>query len=69
MNDQKGSEELKATVTRLGKTGMQVSRLCIGCMSFGSPIWQQWIIDEEASLPIIKRALDLGELAVPFFRC
>jgi len=44
----------------LGKTGMKVSRLSLGCMTFGSPQWQPWVLDEAASTPIIERALDLG---------
>ena len=64
MNDNKdeikGGEELKVPTTRLGKTGLQVSRLCLGCMTFGSPKWYQWVLEEESSLPIIKRAIELG---------
>jgi len=46
--------------TTLGRTGMEVSRICLGCMSFGTPEWRDWVLDEEASLPIIERAIDLG---------
>jgi aryl-alcohol dehydrogenase-like predicted oxidoreductase len=47
---------------KLGNTGLDVSRICLGCMSFGDPErWlHKWALDEEASRPIIKRALDLG---------
>jgi 1-deoxyxylulose-5-phosphate synthase len=44
----------------LGMTGVKVSRLALGCMTFGSPQWQPWVLDEAASTPIIERALDLG---------
>jgi len=44
----------------LGRTGMEVSRICLGCMSFGSPEWREWVLDEEESLPVIERAIDLG---------
>jgi len=44
----------------LGKTGLKVSRICLGAMSFGDPKWQGWVLNEEASRPIIKRALELG---------
>ncbi len=45
--------------TKLGKTGLEVSRLCLGCMNFGSS--QPWMMDdEEASLELIDRALELG---------
>jgi len=47
---------------KLGTTGLDVSRLCIGCMSFGVPERgnHQWVLDEEKSRPIIKKALDYG---------
>ncbi len=45
---------------RLGQTGLEVSRLCLGCMSFGDPAWQPWILDEEASQPFFRRAIELG---------
>lgn len=45
---------------RLGRTGLKVSRLCLGAMSYGSPAWREWILDEEHSRPIIRRALELG---------
>lgn len=47
---------------KLGNTGMDVSRLCLGCMSFGeTEKWiHKWVLDEENSRPIIKKALELG---------
>jgi aryl-alcohol dehydrogenase-like predicted oxidoreductase len=47
---------------KLGRTGLDVSRVCLGCMTFGVPDrgTHQWTLDEEASRPIIQRALDLG---------
>ncbi len=45
---------------RLGKTGLKVSRLCLGCMTYGTPKWREWILDEAASRPYFKQALDLG---------
>jgi 1-deoxyxylulose-5-phosphate synthase len=45
---------------RLGKTGLKVSRLCLGCMTYGSPKWRDWILDEQASRPFFKQAFDLG---------
>ncbi len=44
----------------LGKTGMKVSRLCLGMMSYGSKQWRDWILEEEGSKPFIQRALDAG---------
>ncbi len=46
--------------TTLGDTGMEVSRLCLGCMSFGSSDWREWVLDEAESHEIIDRAIDLG---------
>jgi aryl-alcohol dehydrogenase-like predicted oxidoreductase len=45
---------------RLGQTGLKVSRLCLGCMTYGSPKWRPWILDEEASLPFFKAAIEAG---------
>lgn len=46
--------------TTLGKTGMTVSRICLGCMSFGSSDWREWVLDEEAGIELVERAIDLG---------
>ncbi len=46
--------------TTLGSTGMEVSKICLGCMSFGPSADSEWILDEEASEEIIERAIDLG---------
>src|SRR6056297_2177649 len=46
--------------TTLGSTGMEVSKICLGCMSFGSSDWRPWVLDEEESRPIIERAIELG---------
>jgi len=46
--------------TRLGTTGLTVSRLCLGAMTYGSPDWHPWTLDEAASRPFIKRALEKG---------
>jgi aryl-alcohol dehydrogenase-like predicted oxidoreductase len=43
----------------LGKAGLKVSRLALGCMTYGSSKWRPWVLDEEAGRPFIKRALDL----------
>ncbi|HEY7214749.1 MAG TPA: aldo/keto reductase [Thermoanaerobaculia bacterium] len=45
---------------RLGKTGLKVSRLCLGCMTYGTPQWRDWVLDEETSRPFLRRALELG---------
>jgi 1-deoxyxylulose-5-phosphate synthase len=46
--------------TNLGKTGLKVSRICLGMMSYGSPQWRDWVLDEAASHPIVQRAVELG---------
>lgn len=43
-----------------GKTGLKVSELCLGTMTFGSRKWKPWVLDEAEARPIIKRCLDLG---------
>ncbi|MEE4565001.1 aldo/keto reductase [Paenibacillus polymyxa] len=47
---------------KLGNTGLDVSRICLGCMGFGdAKRWvHQWVLDEESSRPVIKKALELG---------
>ena len=44
----------------LGRTGLRVSRLCLGTMTFGSPAWRPWVLGEEASRPFIRRAVEAG---------
>ncbi|HEY6350909.1 MAG TPA: aldo/keto reductase [Candidatus Angelobacter sp.] len=44
----------------LGSTGVRVSRICLGCMTYGSKRWREWVLDEEEGRPFIKRALELG---------
>jgi len=45
---------------RLGTTGLKVSRLCLGTMTYGTPEWRPWVLDEAASRPFIARALEHG---------
>lgn len=44
----------------LGNTGLKVSRICLGMMSYGTPEWRDWVLDEAASRPFVQRALELG---------
>jgi aryl-alcohol dehydrogenase-like predicted oxidoreductase len=44
----------------LGRSGLKVSRLCLGMMSYGSPAWRPWVLDEAESRPFIQRALERG---------
>ena len=46
--------------TRLGSTGLSVSRLALGCMSYGTPKWRPWVLDANASLPFFRRAFEHG---------
>ncbi|HEX7663928.1 MAG TPA: aldo/keto reductase, partial [Polyangiaceae bacterium] len=53
---------------RLGQTGLQVSRICLGCMSYGDPnatiageqLGWKWALPEKESMPFFKRAIELG---------
>ena len=45
---------------KFGKTGLQVSKLCLGCMTYGSTKWREWVLEEEASRPFIREALEKG---------
>lgn len=44
----------------LGNTGLKVSRICLGMMSYGTSKWRDWVLDEDDSRPFIRRALELG---------
>ena len=45
---------------RLGKTGLRVSRICLGTMTYGSRQWRDWVLEEDEALPFYKRALEAG---------
>jgi aryl-alcohol dehydrogenase (NADP+) len=44
----------------LGSTGLKVSRICLGMMTYGTPAWRPWILDEETGRPFIRRAVEAG---------
>jgi 1-deoxyxylulose-5-phosphate synthase len=44
----------------LGTTGLKVSRICLGTMTYGSKRWREWVLEEDEGRPFIKRALELG---------
>jgi aryl-alcohol dehydrogenase-like predicted oxidoreductase len=46
--------------TQLGGTGLTVSRICLGCMSYGSSKWRPWVLDKEESRPFFRRAVEAG---------
>jgi aryl-alcohol dehydrogenase-like predicted oxidoreductase len=46
--------------THLGSTGLTVSRLTLGCMSYGDPAWRPWVLDDAAAKPFFQRAIEAG---------
>ncbi len=46
--------------TTLGRTGLTVSRVALGCMSYGDPAWRSWVLAEEDSQPFFRRAIEAG---------
>ncbi|HEX4935187.1 MAG TPA: aldo/keto reductase, partial [Gemmatimonadaceae bacterium] len=46
--------------TRLGNTGLVVSRIALGCMSYGSRQWRSWVLEEDEARPFFRRAVELG---------
>lgn len=50
----------KMTYVRLGNTGMQVSRLCLGTMTYGSKKWREWVLEEKEARPFFEKALETG---------
>jgi len=46
--------------TQLGRSGLEISRICLGCMTYGTPKWRPWVLDEVDSRLFYKKALDLG---------
>jgi aryl-alcohol dehydrogenase (NADP+) len=44
----------------LGKTGLKVSRLCLGMMSYGDKKWREWVLEEKEAVPFVQRALEAG---------
>ena len=45
---------------RLGKTGLRVSRICLGTMTYGASKWRDWVLDEQDARPFFRRAIELG---------
>jgi aryl-alcohol dehydrogenase-like predicted oxidoreductase len=46
--------------TRLGDTGLKVSRVCLGMMSYGDPRWREWVLGEDDARPFVRRAAEAG---------
>jgi len=45
---------------KLGATGLEVSRICLGTMTYGTPDWRPWVLDEAQSRPFLRRAVEAG---------
>src|SRR5512138_2318845 len=52
--------EQKMQYVNLGKSGLKVSRLCLGMMSYGDKKWREWVLEEKEALPFVRRALEAG---------
>ena len=46
--------------TTLGSTGLEISCLCLGCMSYGTSEWRPWVLDEDEARPFFRRAIESG---------
>src|SRR4051795_3998395 len=53
-------QETALQYVRYGTTGIKVSKLCFGCMSYGDPAWHEWVLGDEAARPFFKAALEKG---------
>ena len=60
MSNMSSSTAPKMEYTRLGNSCLKISKVILGAMSFGSPDWEEWVIDEAADLPLLKHAYDVG---------
>jgi aryl-alcohol dehydrogenase (NADP+) len=47
-------------MVRLGRTGLKVSKICLGTMTYGDPKWRDWVLDEAASRPFFRQAIEAG---------
>src|SRR6476661_4348461 len=56
----KSPKNVNMQLVNLGRTGIKVSRLCLGCMTYGTPKWREWVLDEGASRPFFRRAWEAG---------
>ncbi|KAK7458084.1 hypothetical protein VKT23_009990 [Stygiomarasmius scandens] len=54
------SEKKTMKYVRLGNSGLKVSKIILGCMTYGSPEWQSWVLPEEEGIKHIKAAYDAG---------
>jgi aryl-alcohol dehydrogenase (NADP+) len=54
------ASEYQMQYVRLGNTGLKVSRICLGCMTYGDPQWRPWVLNEEQAAPIFQKAFEMG---------
>jgi 1-deoxyxylulose-5-phosphate synthase len=52
--------EQRVDYVNLGRTGIQVSRICLGCMTYGTSKWRPWVLDEDAGRPFFRQAWEAG---------
>jgi len=45
---------------KLGRTGLKVTPICLGTMTYGTKQWREWVLEEAESRPFLRRALDAG---------
>lgn len=55
-----GPPPTRMTYNRLGKSGLKVSSIILGAMSFGSKDWQKWVLEEDEALPLLGYAYEVG---------
>ncbi|KAL5522591.1 hypothetical protein ACEPAG_8608 [Sanghuangporus baumii] len=55
-----GQKQTEMPYVRLGNSGLKVSKIIMGCMSYGSKEWKPWVLEEEEGLKHIKAAYDAG---------
>jgi 1-deoxyxylulose-5-phosphate synthase len=55
-----GKKKSGMPYVRLDNSGLQVSRICLGMMTYGSTKWRAWVLEEQEARPFVKRALELG---------
>ena len=51
---------MKVRMRSGGTSGLKVSRICLGMMSYGDPAYRAWLLDEDAAEPIVRRAVEAG---------
>jgi aryl-alcohol dehydrogenase-like predicted oxidoreductase len=55
-----GLKKFNMPYARLGNSDLQVSRICLGMMTYGLTKWREWVLEEQEARPFVKRALEFG---------